>query len=79
LIHIGVHGGGGKGRGERGIKVYPPSNFFAKFVNKNAIKHQKSVPYPKKFSQSLLTLLPKFGENLMDPPPVFSNHVHLWF
>jgi hypothetical protein len=27
-------------RGERGIKMYPPSKFFAKLVNKNAIKHQ---------------------------------------
>jgi len=48
--------------------VYSPSKFIAKLVNKNAIrvKHQKGVPS-----------LSKFGKNLMDPPPGFSNPVHL--
>jgi hypothetical protein len=41
---------GGGVRGERGIKVYPPSKFLAKLVNKNAIKHQKGVPYPNIFT-----------------------------
>jgi hypothetical protein len=58
--------------------VYPPSKFFAKLVNKNAIKHQKGVPFPKKFYNPCIPSLPKFGKNLMDPPPGFSNRVHLW-
>jgi hypothetical protein len=37
-------------RGERGIKVYPPSKMFARLVNKNAIKHQKGVPSPQIFT-----------------------------
>jgi hypothetical protein len=66
-------------RGEReGIKVYPPSKFFAKLVNKNAIKHQKGVPSPKNFHNIYIPSLPKFGKNLMDPPSGFSNRVHLW-
>jgi hypothetical protein len=40
----------GRGRGIRGIKVYPPSKFFAKLVNKNAIKHKKVYPPPKIFT-----------------------------
>jgi hypothetical protein len=32
-----------------GIKVYPPSETFAKLVNKNATKHQKGVPSSKNF------------------------------
>jgi hypothetical protein len=32
------------GEGERGIKVYPPSKFFAKPVNKNAIKQDYHPP-----------------------------------
>jgi len=46
--------------------VYPPSKIFAKLVNKNAIKHPKGVPS-----------LPKFGINLIDPPPRISNRVPL--
>jgi hypothetical protein len=34
--------------GERGIKVYPPSNIFAKLVNKTAINTKKLYPPPKK-------------------------------
>jgi hypothetical protein len=65
-------------RGERGgIKVYPPSKFLAKLVNKNAIKHQKGVPSPKNFHNPYIPSLPKFGKNLMDPPSGFSNRVHL--
>ena len=51
-----------KGVGVRGglrvgwIKVFPPSKFFAKLVNKNAIKHQKGVPSPKNFHNPLYTL-----------------------
>jgi hypothetical protein len=55
----------------RGIKVYP------KFVNKNAIKHQKGVSSPKFFYNPYIPSNPKFGKNFMDPPPGFSNHVHL--
>jgi hypothetical protein len=36
------------GEGERGDKSVPSLIFFAKLVNKNAIKHQKGVPSPKK-------------------------------
>jgi hypothetical protein len=64
--------------GEGGIKVYPPSKIFAKLVNKNAIKHQKGVPSPKKFHNPYIPSLPKFGKNLMDPPSGFPNRVHLW-
>jgi hypothetical protein len=55
--------------GEGGIKVYPPSKIFAKLVNKNAIKHQKGVPSPKNFHNPYIPSLPKFGKNLLDPPP----------
>jgi hypothetical protein len=65
--------------GEGGIKVYPPSKIFAKLVNKNAIKHQKVVPSPQNFHNPYIPSLPKFGKNLPDPPPGFSNRVHLWF
>jgi hypothetical protein len=34
----------------RGIKVYPPSEIFAKLANKNAIKNQKFT-LPQKLSQ----------------------------
>jgi hypothetical protein len=65
-------------RGERwGIKVYPPSKFFAKLVNKNAIKQQKGVPSPKNLYNPLIPSLPKFGKNLKDPRSRFSNCVHL--
>ena len=63
---IDAHRGGEGGVRGGGIKVYPPSKIFAKLVNKNAIKHQKGAPS-----------LPKFGKNLIDPPPGFSNRVHL--
>jgi hypothetical protein len=74
-----MHTGGVRGMkgGEGGIKVYPPSNFFAKLVNKNAIKHQKVVPSPPNFHNPYIPSLPKFGKNLPDPPPGFSNRVHL--
>ncbi len=54
----------------RRIKVYPPSKFFAKLVNKNAIKvkHEKGVPSPKKFHNLDIPSLPKFGKNLKDLP-----------
>jgi hypothetical protein len=58
--------------------VYPPSEIFAKLVNKNAIKHQKGVPPPKNFHNPYIPSLPKFGKNLLDPPPIISNRVHLW-
>jgi hypothetical protein len=58
-------------RGVRGMKVYPPSKMFAKLVNKNAIKHLNGIHSPKKFSQPLYTLPPKFGKYLMDPLPGF--------
>jgi hypothetical protein len=58
--------------------VYPPSEIFAELVNKNAIKHQKGVPSPQNFHNPYIPSLPKSGENLMDPPPGFSNRVHLW-
>jgi hypothetical protein len=64
--------------GEGGIKVYPPSEIFGKLVNKNAIKHQKGVPSPKNFHYPDIPSLPKFGKNLTDPPPGFSNPVHQW-
>jgi hypothetical protein len=69
-------GVGGEG-GEWGMKVYPPFKFFAKLVNKNAIKHQKGVPSPKNFHNPYIPSLPNSGKNLMDPPPGFSNCVHL--
>jgi hypothetical protein len=76
MLSIDAHRGGGEGvRG--GIKVYPPSKIFAKLVNKNAIKHQKVVPSPQNFHNPYLPSLPKFGKNLPDPPPGFSNRVHL--
>ncbi len=64
---------GGEGR----IKVYPPSKIFAKLVNKNAIKHQKGVRSPKNLHNPYIPSLPKFGKNLIDPPPRISNRVHL--
>jgi hypothetical protein len=66
------------GVGEGEIKVYPPSEIFAKFVNKYAIKRQKSVPSQKNFYNPYIPSLPKFGKNLIDPPPRISNCVHLW-
>jgi hypothetical protein len=61
----------------RGIKVYPSYKIFAKFVNKNAIKHQKGVSFPQIFHNPYIPSLLKFGKNLMDPPPRFSNCVLL--
>jgi hypothetical protein len=46
-----------------------------KFDYKNALKPEKGIP--PNFSQPLYTFPHKFGQNLMDPPPGFSNHVHL--
>ncbi len=71
-----MHAGWG---GEAGIKVYPPSKIFEKFVNKNAIKHQKGVPSPKNFYNPYIPSLPlKLGKNLINPPSRISNPVHLW-
>ncbi len=64
-------GGGGV------IKVYLPYKIFAKLVNKNAITHQKGVPSPKNVHNPYIPTLPKFGKNLIDPPPGISNRVHL--
>jgi hypothetical protein len=75
-LSIDAHRGGEGGEG--GIKVYPPSKIFAKLVNKNAIKHQKVVPSPQNFHNPYIPSLPKFDKNLPDPPPGFSNRVHLW-
>jgi hypothetical protein len=36
--------------------VYPPSKFFAALVNKNAIKHQKGVPFPQNLAKTSGTL-----------------------
>jgi hypothetical protein len=68
-------GGGGQGGG---MNVYPPSKIFAKLVNKNAMKQQKVVPSPQNVHNPYIPSLPKFGKNLPDPPPGFSNRVHLW-
>ncbi len=61
-----------------GMKVYPPYKIFAKLVVKNAIKHQKGVPSLENFHNLYIPSLPKFGKNLTDPRPGFSNRVHLW-
>ncbi len=65
--HRGVRGG---------INVY---KIFAQLVNKDAMKHQKGVPYPQNVHNPYIpsASLPKFGKNLMDPPSGFSNRVHL--
>ena len=60
-----------------GIKVDPPSKIFTKLANKNTIKPQKDVPYPKSFQNPLKPSPQKFGKNLTDPPPGFSSCVHL--
>ncbi len=54
------------GRGGGGIRS-------EKFNHKNAIKPGKGAP--PNFSQPLYTFPHKFGQNLMDPHPEFSNHV----
>jgi hypothetical protein len=61
----------------RGKKVNPPSEIFAKLVNKKAIKPQKGVPSPQKLHNPLIHSLQKFGKNLLDPTPGFLNRVHL--
>jgi hypothetical protein len=66
-------------RGERGIKVHPTSKILAKLVNKNAIKHQKRCTLLKNVDNPYIPSLSKFGKNLMDPLPGFSNRVHLCF
>ncbi len=48
-------------RGQGGKKVYPPSKFLAKLVNKNAIKHQKHFynpiyPSSQNLAKTLLTI-----------------------
>jgi hypothetical protein len=70
VVDIDTHRVGGEG-GRGGMKVYPPSEIFAKLVNKNAIKHQKGVPSPQNFHNPYIPSLPKSGKNLMDPPPGF--------
>jgi hypothetical protein len=62
--------------GVRGVRG--GDKFFAKLVNKNAIKHQKGVPSPKNFHNPYILSLPKFVKNLLDPPPRISKRVHLW-
>jgi hypothetical protein len=57
--------------------VYPPSEIFAKLVNKNAIKHQKIVASYQNFFYLYIPSLPKFGKNLIDPAPRISNRVDL--
>jgi hypothetical protein len=66
-------------KGVRGIKVDPPSKMFTKLVNKNAIKPKRGVPSPKKFAQPHIPSPQIFGKNLMDPPPVFSNSIYLFW
>jgi hypothetical protein len=66
-----------EGVGGGGIKVYPPSKIFAKLVNKYAIKTQKGIPSAQNFHNPYIPSLPRRGQNLMDPPPRFSNRVHL--
>jgi hypothetical protein len=59
--------------------VDPPSKIFPKLLNKNAIKTPKGVPSPKNYNNPYyIPSLTKFGKNLMHPPPVFSNRVHLY-
>jgi hypothetical protein len=51
------------------------SHMYTKLVNKNAIKPPKGVsprPTPS-FHNTYVPFLPKFGKNLMNPPPRFSN------
>jgi hypothetical protein len=53
--------------------VYPPSEIFAKLVNKNAIKHQKDEPSTQNFYNPYIPSLPKFGKNLIDLPLEFQT------
>ncbi len=55
--------------GVGGIKVYPPSEIFAKLVNKNAIKTPKRYTLPPKFSQPLYTLPSTKGPKPYGPSP----------
>ncbi len=63
--------------GRGGIKVDPPSEIFAKFVNQNTIKPKKVVPFSKIFTTPYKPSPQKFGNNLKDLPTGLSNHVHL--
>jgi hypothetical protein len=72
-----MHTGGGGERGEGVIKVYPLSKILAKLVCKNAIKHQKGLASHQNFHNLYIPSLPKFGKNLMEPPPGFSNCLNL--
>ena len=58
---IDEHGGGG-GR----LKVFPPSKFFSKLVNKNAIKHQKGVPSTKNVHNPSQNLAKALWNNPLD-------------
>jgi hypothetical protein len=59
------------------IKVDPLSKIFTNIVYKNAIKPKKGVPSPKNFYNPYIPSPQKLSKNLMDPPPGFSNYVHL--
>jgi hypothetical protein len=63
--------------GVRGIKGDTPSKFFTKLVIKNAINNKKLYPPPHSFHTHYIPLPKKIGKNLMDPPAIFSNCVHL--
>jgi hypothetical protein len=56
-----------RARGVREDKSVTSLKIFAKLVNKNAIKHQKGVPSPKKCSQPLYTLPPKIWQKPHGP------------
>jgi hypothetical protein len=49
-----------------------------KTCHKNAIKPGKGVPSPKNVHSPYIPSPQKFGKNAIDPPPGFSNCVHLW-
>jgi hypothetical protein len=51
-----------------GDKNVPPSKFFAKHLNKNAIKHQKGVTSPKNFYNPYMPSLSKFDKNTWTLP-----------
>jgi hypothetical protein len=53
--------------------VYPPSEFFAKLVNKNAIKHQKGAPSSQNLYNPYIQSLPKFGKTPWTLPPDFQT------
>jgi hypothetical protein len=60
-------------RGRGGIKVYPPSKFFAKLVNKNAIKHQKGVPSPQNFHSPYIPSLQNLAKTSWTLPQDFQT------